>query len=151
MDQEEQHAFNQRNIVEFRSSGGRIESFGDAPVLLLTTTGRKSGRPRTSPLMYLADGEHSDRVFVFASAGGSDTDPAWLRNIGSQPEVTVEIGDETMTATAAVLPEDSRASVYAIQAQRYSGFAAYQSMTSRRIPVVALTLHVPRASSGQAG
>jgi deazaflavin-dependent oxidoreductase (nitroreductase family) len=151
MNQEERLEFNRRNIAEFRASGGRIESFGDAPVLLLTTTGRASGRSRTSPLMYLADDTSSDRLFIFASAGGADTDPAWLRNIEADPEVTVELGRETLAASAQVLPEDQRASVYMIQAQRYPGFADYQSMTSRRIPVVALTLRRPTASGGRAG
>jgi deazaflavin-dependent oxidoreductase (nitroreductase family) len=141
MDERERAAFNQRNIAEFRASGGRIESFGDAPVLLLTTKGRRSGELRTSPLMYLADDDDRERVYVFASAAGASRDPAWLHNLVATPEaVTVEIGRETLKASAQVLPEERRAAVYAIQAQRYPGFAGYQAKTSRRIPVVALTL-----------
>ena len=68
--------FNNKNIAEFRSNGGRIASFGDAPVLLLTTTGAKSEQPRTSPMMYLADDHEPNRVYVFASAAGADTNPA---------------------------------------------------------------------------
>jgi deazaflavin-dependent oxidoreductase (nitroreductase family) len=141
MDERERAAFNQRNIAEFRASGGRIASFGDAPVLLLTTRGRRSGEPRTSPLMYLADEGDSHSVYVFASAAGASQDPAWLHNLVAAPdEVTVEIGSETLKASAQVLPEDQRASIYAIQAERYPGFAGYQAKTSRRIPVVALKL-----------
>jgi deazaflavin-dependent oxidoreductase (nitroreductase family) len=141
MDERERAAFNQRNIAEFRASGGTIESFGDAPVLLLTTKGRRSGEPRTSPLMYLADEDDRDRVYVFASAAGASQDPAWLHNLVATPDaVTVEIGRETFKAGPEVLPEERRAAIYAIQAERYPGFAGYQAKTSRRIPVVALTL-----------
>lgn len=142
MDREQRLAFNQQNIAEFRASGGRIASFGDAPVLLLTSTGAKSGLPRTNPMMYLADDADPNRVYVFASAAGADTNPAWFNNLVAQPDgVTVEIGGETLTADAEVLPEPSREQIYAIQAGRYSGFAGYQAKTLRPIPVVALTLH----------
>jgi deazaflavin-dependent oxidoreductase (nitroreductase family) len=148
MDERERAAFNERNIAEFRASGGRIESFGDSPVLLLTTKGRRSGEPRTSPLMYLADEDDSDRVYVFASAAGASQDPAWLHNLVATPDdVTVEIGRETLKAGPHVLPEERRAAIYAIQAERYPGFADYQAKTSRRIPVVALTLHRNAPSS----
>ena len=141
MDERERAAFNDGNIAEFRASGGRIESFGDAPVLLLTTKGRRSGEPRTSPLMYLADEDDRDRVYVFASAAGASEDPAWLHNLVAAPDsVTVEIGREIVTASPQVLPEKQRAAIYAIQAERYPSFAGYQARTSRRIPVVALTL-----------
>ena len=142
MDTEQRLAFNQQNIAEFRASGGRIASFGDAPVLLLTSTGAKSGLPRTNPMMYLADEDDPNRVYVFASAAGADTNPAWFNNLVAKPDgVTVEIGGETLTADAEVLPEPSRAEIFAIQAARYSGFAGYQAKTSRPIPVVALTFH----------
>ncbi len=72
--------FNEKNIAEFRATGGRLSSFGDAPVLLLTTTGAKTGRARTSPMMYLPDDDHPDRVYVFASAAGADTNPAWFQH-----------------------------------------------------------------------
>lgn len=142
MDREQRRAFNQQNIAEFRTSGGRIASFGDAPVLLLTSTGAKSGLPRTNPMMYLADEGDPNRVYVFAAAAGSDTNPAWFNNLVAAPNgVTVEIGSETLRADAEVLPEPTREQIYAIQAGRYAGFAGYQAKTSRPIPVVALTLH----------
>jgi deazaflavin-dependent oxidoreductase (nitroreductase family) len=145
MDKEQRMAFNHQNIAEFRASGGRIASFGDAPVLLLTSTGAKSGLPRTNPMMYLADEDDPNRVYVFASAAGSDTNPAWFNNLVEKPNgVTVEIGRETLTADADVLPEPTREQIYAVQAGRYPGFAGYQAKTARLIPVVGLTLHRER-------
>jgi len=134
-------SFNERNIAEFRVNGGRIESFGDAPVLLLNTVGARSGKQRTNPLMYLADDSIPDRVYVFASAGGNDKNPDWFHNVVAHPtEITVEIGFEVVAAHAEVLPEPERSDIYAIQAGRYPSFAAYEQRTARRIPVVALTL-----------
>lgn len=142
MDREQVLAFNEKNIAEFRESGGRISSFGDAPVLLLTTTGAKSGQPRTSPMMYLADENDTDRVYVFASAAGADTNPAWFHNINAHPNrLRVEIGQDAMTADADVLSGTRREQVYAEQVSRYPTFAEYQEMTTRPIPVVALDLH----------
>src|SRR4051794_32844512 len=117
MNKQEIVAFNQRNIEEFRATGGRIASFGDAPLLLLTTTGARSGLPRTNPMMYLADEEEADRVYVFASAAGADTNPAWFNNLVAHPDgVTVELGDETLTADAEIVPEPQRKAIYDIQA-----------------------------------
>ena len=82
--------FNQRNIDEFRANGGRVTgAFADRPLLLLTTTGRKSGKTHTTPVMYLPDG---DRLVVFASKGGSPTSPDWYHNLVATPTVTVEVG-----------------------------------------------------------
>ena len=142
MYREQTLTFNEKNIADFRSSGGQLSSFGDAPVLLLTTTGAKTGQPRTSPMMYLADEHDPNRVYVFASAAGADSNPAWFHNIVAHPkDLSVEIGSDTMTADAEVLPDPLRAQVYEVQASRYSGFAAYQKETTRPIPVIALNLH----------
>lgn len=133
--------FNTRNIVEFRASGGKVASFGEAPLLLLTTIGAKSGAERVTPMMYLADEDDPDRIYVFASKAGADTNPAWLGNLVAHPhEVTVEIGTETLAADAELLAEPARTEVYALQASRYEGFAEYAAKTERVIPVVALTL-----------
>lgn len=141
MDKQQILEFNARNIVEFRAQGGKLSSFGDAPVLLLTTTGARSGARRTNPLMYLADDDDPDRVYVFASAAGADADPAWFKNLVANPrDVGVEIGHERFGADAEVLAEAARARTFATQAARFSGFAGYQATTTRRIPVVALTL-----------
>jgi deazaflavin-dependent oxidoreductase (nitroreductase family) len=132
---------NAANIAEFRASGGTINSFGAAPVLLLTTIGSKSGQSRTSPMMYLANDDDLDRVYVFASAAGAAANPAWFNNLVARPnDLIVEIGPERLTAHAEVLPESARRQIYAVQADLYPGFAGYQAKTTRHIPVVALTL-----------
>jgi deazaflavin-dependent oxidoreductase (nitroreductase family) len=133
--------YNEKNIAEFRANGGKVASFGDAPLLLLTTTGAKSGQPRTNPLMFLADDDAPNRIYVFASAAGADKSPDWLHNVLAHPGVTVEIGDETLTANAEVLADPLRGQIYAVQAGRYPNFAEYQEKTSRVIPVVGLDLH----------
>ena len=109
--------------------------FEGATLLLLHTTGAKSGLERVNPMMYL---EQDGRTFVFASKAGAPTHPDWYHNLVANPAVTVEIGTDTRSATAIVLDDDERASVYAVQAERFPGFAEYQSKTSRTIPVVEL-------------
>ena len=132
--------FNTANIAEFRRTGGTLTAFGDAPVLLLTTTGARSGQKRVSPMMYLADEESARRVYVFASKAGADTNPAWYHNLVADPEVTVEIGSDTVEATAHVVDEPERTRLFDIQAERYPGFRGYEQKTARVIPVVALEL-----------
>lgn len=155
MDKQARLEFNRKNIAEFRSAGGRIASFGDAPLLLLTTRGARSGRPRTSPMMYLANQRNPGQVYVFASAAGRDANPAWYSNLLASPDdLTVEIGTATFSASAKVLTEPLRSQIFAEQAARYPSFASYQARTSRRIPVIALTLTAhasqPDGSSRQA-
>ncbi len=134
-------AGNAANIEEFRANSGRLAAFGDAPVLLLTTKGAQSGEQRTSPLMYLGDDADANCVYVFASYAGADVDPSWYRNLVAHPEdVRVEIGDESLTASADVLAASRRAEKFAQQAARYPQFAEYEKKTSRTIPVVALHL-----------
>jgi len=128
--------WNTKIIEEFRANEGRVGgSFQGAPMLLLTTTGRRTGERRTNPMMYMADG---DRLLVFASKGGAPTNPDWYRNLVSDPKVTVEVGTESYQAHATVLQGDERDRLYAEQSRRYPGFAEYQANTSRIIPVVAL-------------
>jgi len=128
--------WNTKIIEEFRANEGRVGgSFQGAPMLLLTTTGRRTGERRTNPMMYLADG---DRLLVFASKGGAPTNPDWYHNLVTNPEVTVEVGTESYQAHATALHGDERDRLYAEQSSRYPGFAEYQRNTSRVIPVVAL-------------
>lgn len=123
-------------IAEFRANAGKVGGrFEGAPVLLLTTTGTKSGLPRTNPLMYLDDG---DRLLVFASKGGAPEDPDWYRNLLANPEATVEVGTETFAAKAVAITGAERDRLYARQAERYPQFAEYQAKVERSIPVVAL-------------
>lgn len=128
--------FNRRNIAEFRANHGRLGGqFEGAPVLLLHSTGSRSGQERINPMMYLADG---DRYLVFASAAGADRNPAWYHNLVTHPDATIEVGDHHVAVHAVELRGAERDAKYAIQAERYPGFADYQRKTTRTIPVLAL-------------
>lgn len=127
----------QNHIDEFRANGGKLGGgFEGRPVLLLTTTGRKSGDPRTAPMMYLR--EEDGHLYVFASKGGAPTDPHWFQNLVANPKVTVEIGTETFEATARPLDREERDRVYARQVELYPQFGEYETKTERTIPVVEL-------------
>jgi deazaflavin-dependent oxidoreductase (nitroreductase family) len=129
--------FNQQIIDEFRANEGRVGgNFEGAPMVLLTTTGAKSGKQHTTPLVYFDDG---DRWLIFASAAGADRHPAWYHNIVAHPEVTIEIGSETIHAIAVPLEGPERDEAYARQVEVMPGFGDYERKTSRTIPVVALT------------
>lgn len=130
------HDWNAQIIAEFRANAGKVGGqFEGAPVLLLHTTGAKSGAERVNPMMYL---ELDGRTFVFASKAGAPTNPDWFHNLVAHPEVTVEIGEETVPARAVVLEGDERTQIYDEQARRYPGFREYQEQTDRVIPVVEL-------------
>ncbi|MEX0782588.1 MAG: nitroreductase family deazaflavin-dependent oxidoreductase [Dehalococcoidia bacterium] len=132
----EQNEFNLKIIEEFRANGGETSGvFKGRPLLLLTTTGAKSGEERTTPLVYSRDG---DRVVVIASMGGAPKHPAWFHNISAKPQVTVELGTEKFTAKASVPEGDERDRLYAAQAAQMPAFNEYQQKTTRRIPVVVL-------------
>jgi deazaflavin-dependent oxidoreductase (nitroreductase family) len=128
--------FNAKIIEEFRAHGGKVGGpFEGAPMVLLTTVGAKSGTQRTTPLVYLPDG---DRVVVFASMAGAPTNPAWYHNLVANPSVIIEVGDQRSEATATVLTGEERDRLYAEQASRMPAFADYQAKAGRVIPVVAL-------------
>ncbi|HLX57173.1 MAG TPA: nitroreductase family deazaflavin-dependent oxidoreductase [Ktedonobacteraceae bacterium] len=128
--------WNRRTIEEFRANGGKVGGMWEGkPLLLLTTTGAKSGQRRTNPVVYLRDG---DRLLVFGSKGGAPTNPDWYHNLLAHPQVTVEVGSETYEATATVLSGEERDRLYAMQAQLSPQFAGYQARTTRKIPVIAL-------------
>jgi deazaflavin-dependent oxidoreductase (nitroreductase family) len=128
--------FNRSIIDEFRANRGKVGGqFEGAPMLLLTTTGAKSGQARTVPVVYLPDG---DRYVVFASKAGAPTNPDWYHNLVANPSVSVEVGSDRADADAVVLTGDERDQLFAKQAERYPGFKEYQDKTTRVIPVVAL-------------
>ena len=132
--------WNRQVIEEFRANGGKVGGpFQNSSVLLLTTTGAKSGQRRTTPLAYLPDGK---RMIIFASKGGAPTNPDWYHNLVAHPQVTVEVGTETIEATATVITGEERDRLYAKQAERFPNFGEYQAKTARTIPVIALE---PRA------
>jgi len=125
-------------IDEFRANRGRVGGwFEGSRLLLLTTTGARSGRPHTVPLGYLPDG--GERVLVIASAAGSPRHPAWYHNLLAHPVVTVEDGVFTYEATATVLTGADRDGAFARAAEADPGWADYQRRTDRVLPVVALT------------
>ena len=128
--------WNAQIIAEFRKNHGKVGgNFEGAPLLLLHTIGRRSGKPRVNPVMYLKDG---DRYFVFASKAGADSHPDWFRNLQEQPDVRIEVGDQTIDVHAEEIRGQERNRLYERQASIYSGFADYQRKTKRVIPVVAL-------------
>jgi deazaflavin-dependent oxidoreductase (nitroreductase family) len=129
--------FNQDIIDQFRANNGTmIEGmFKGAPLLLLNTTGAKSGQPRINPLAYTRDG---DRYVIIASKGGAPTSPDWFHNVVANPEVVVEVGPERFPARASVAEGAERDRLYAAQAALMPGFAEYEKKTTRRIPVIVL-------------
>ena len=123
-------------INEFRAHGGKVGGqFEGAPLLLLTTTGAKTGQRRTSPVMYLPDG---DRLVIFASTGGAPTNPDWDHNLRAHPRASVEVGGETYDVDATFTSGKERDDLYARQKAVWPGFAEYEAKTTRVIPVVAL-------------
>jgi len=129
--------WNDHVIAEFRANQGRVGGqFEGAPLLLLHSTGARSGQERVNPMMYLAVGEE---FAVFASKAGADTHPDWYYNLRAHPEARVEIGTETFDVTARVLDAEEREPVWEEQKSRYPGFADYEAKTDRVIPVIMLT------------
>jgi deazaflavin-dependent oxidoreductase (nitroreductase family) len=121
----------------YRLSGGLIGGrLGHLPILLLTTTGRKSGRKRTTPLVYLRDGE---KMVVIASNGGSERHPEWWLNLRSRPGAEVQIGPDTRAVVARKAEGDERERLWRAVVKLYHGYDEYRRMTSRDIPVVVLT------------
>jgi deazaflavin-dependent oxidoreductase (nitroreductase family) len=129
--------FNQAIIHEFRANEGKVGGyFAGANMLLLHTTGAKSGKPRLNPLVYVRD---QDRLIVTASKGGADTNPDWYHNLRANPAVAVEVGTEQFQVRAtAVTEEPERSRLYAKMVAHRSGFAEYEQKTSRKIPVIVL-------------
>jgi deazaflavin-dependent oxidoreductase (nitroreductase family) len=127
----------QVNVRVYRWSKGQIGGhMGRAPVLLLTTRGRRSGKLRTTPLLYLRDGAD---VGVVASYGGSPRHPAWYVNLVAEPQVDVQIGGERFAATARTASPEEREQLWPKLVEMYGTYASYQAKTSREIPVVLLT------------
>lgn len=128
--------FNQQVIDEFRTNGGKVGGYFEGSTLvLLTTKGAKSGKPTTTPVMYLADG---DRYVIIASNGGADHHPAWYHNLRAHPSATAEIGTESFEAKAEFIDGEERDQLYARMVAIAPGFAEYEAKTTRRIPVLAL-------------
>jgi F420H(2)-dependent quinone reductase len=131
-----QRTFGAANRRVYRMTGGKVgNTLKGAPILLLTTTGRKSGKPRTMPLLYLRD---EDRLVVVASSGGSPGHPAWFLNLRDDPDVEIEIGREREHRRARVATVEERERLWPRVVELYGSYADYQSKTTREIPLVIL-------------
>jgi deazaflavin-dependent oxidoreductase (nitroreductase family) len=135
-DTESIKAFNVTIADEFRANDGKVGGqFEGADLLLLTTTGAKSGQPRVSPLAYFRiDG----KLIIIGSFAGADVNPAWVHNLRANPSAHVEIGSESSDVTARELPSDERDELFSRITAAAPGFADYQAKTTRVIPVFEL-------------
>jgi deazaflavin-dependent oxidoreductase (nitroreductase family) len=128
--------WNSQIIEEFRANAGKVGGqFEGAPLLLLHSTGAKTGQARVNPIMYLADG---DNLVVFASKAGAPTSPDWYHNLVANPRASVEIEDRTVNVVARVADAETRERLWTQQKSLYPGFADYEAKTTREIPVVVL-------------
>ena len=129
--------FNETLIEDLRAHDGQATSgpFLGRPVLILTTTGAKSGERRESPLAYTRDG---DDIVIVASMGGAPRNPSWYHNLIANPRVTVELGGETFQADARITDPEERRRLYDRHADVFPGFRDYEAKTSRTIPVIVL-------------
>ena len=128
--------FNRGVINEFRANDGNVGGpFAGAPMILVNHLGARSGTEYTSPLVYTRVG---DSFVVIASKGGAPDDPQWFRNLVANPEITVEVGTETIPVRARVAEGEERARLFRAQADAMPNFDEYASATTREIPVVVL-------------
>jgi deazaflavin-dependent oxidoreductase (nitroreductase family) len=128
--------WNTKIIEEFRANAGKVGGrFDGVPLLLLHTTGAKSGQPRVNPVAYQADG---DKLVVFASYAGLPVNPAWFHNLVAGGPVSVEVGTDRFPVTARVAEGDERERYWARQKRNLPTFADYERKTSRQIPVIVL-------------
>ncbi len=128
----------QLNTWLYRLSGGRVWGrwLRGAPILLLTTIGRKSGEPRVAPLLYLRDGEN---VVIVASKGGMSKHPLWYWNLEANPEVEIEIGRESTKMLARRASDPEKAALWPSLIEMYRDYDDYQARTERNIPVIILS------------
>jgi deazaflavin-dependent oxidoreductase (nitroreductase family) len=129
--------FNAKIIEEFRANEGRVGGmFEGNPLLLLHHTGAKSGRSRINPLAYQSDG---GRYVIFASKAGAPSNPDWYHNLKAQPNVSIDVGTDTIDVVASEATGEERERLYRTQAERIPQFADYEQQTERVIPVIVLT------------
>jgi deazaflavin-dependent oxidoreductase (nitroreductase family) len=129
--------WNTQVIEEFRKNKGVVEGqFSGMSLLLLTSTGAKSGKEYVSPLVYTMDG---DNYIIAASKGGAPTNPDWYHNLVKNPTATIEVGDQKFTVNATAADEEERKRLYSQHASQYPNFLDYEKSTTRKIPVFVLT------------
>lgn len=128
--------WNKQIIEEFRANGGKVGGpYEGVPLLLLTTTGARSGKAYTTPLAYFTDG---DRFIIVASAAGRPKNPAWYHNLIAHPQVAIDLGSESYNLTATVVADEERERLWSKITTQNPVFAGYQTKTTRRIPIIAL-------------
>jgi deazaflavin-dependent oxidoreductase (nitroreductase family) len=121
----------------YRRTGGRFgANLGQTRMMLLTTTGRRSGQPRTTPLNCISDG---DRYLAVASYGGDDRDPQWFKNLQANPDATIQVGGDTIPVSATVATPEEKEVLWPKVVAAYKGYDGYQRKTDRSIPVVILS------------
>lgn len=127
---------NRKVIDEFRANDGKVGGmFEGAPLVLLHTTGRKTGQQRVNPLMFRGEGE---RIFIFASKAGAPDNPDWFHNLKANPDVSYELGSETIDAKAVEVTGEERDRIWSDWTSAVEQFAEYDQKTERTIPVVEL-------------
>jgi len=125
------------HVQLIRRTGGRIgNQMFKQPMMLLTTTGRRSGQPRVTPLLGIPDG---DRYLAIGSNGGDDRTPQWVLNLQANPEATIEVEGETIPVLATIATPEEKKALWPKAVAAYKGYANYQRRTSRDIPVIILT------------
>lgn len=130
---------NEEHVKRYRETGGEVgHIWNGATALLLTTIGNKSGRPRTTPLIYARDGEN---YVVIASKGGAPSHPAWYLNVSKTPEVEIQVKDRIMKATASTVEGEERERLWKVATAVWPNYEQYAERTDRLIPVVRLTPH----------
>ena len=135
--------WNRKIIEEFRANQGRVATFARQPLLLLTHTGAKTGKRRTNPLAYFRDG---DRFIVVASKGGAPTNPDWYYNLLTNPQATIEVGNERLEVSAEPADPAERERFWTMVIERNPAFKEYEKKTRRTIPLVILTPSLPGTS-----
>jgi deazaflavin-dependent oxidoreductase (nitroreductase family) len=129
--------FGKEHVDRYRETGGEEgHDWKGTVTLLLTTTGRRSGEQRTTPLIYQPDG---DRYVIVASQGGADEHPAWYFNLSADPAVEVQVKDDRFDATASTAEGEERARLWKLMTATWPAYDKYQTRTDRQIPVVVLT------------
>jgi deazaflavin-dependent oxidoreductase (nitroreductase family) len=127
----------EEHVQRYRETDGEVGYlWNGVPTLLLTTTGRKTGQSRTTPLIFNRDG---DNYLVVASMGGAPSHPNWYLNLTAQPDAEIQVRAERLAVTAHTAPPDEKARLWAVVAEQWPNYDVYQSRTTREIPVVVLS------------
>jgi deazaflavin-dependent oxidoreductase (nitroreductase family) len=134
--EEDDRLFGEEHVRVYRETGGeRGYHWRGTTILLLTTTGRKSGETRTTPLIHRVDG---DRWIVVASKGGAPEHPGWFLNLSENPDVEIQVRDEVIPARASVVGDEEHDRIWSLMTEVWPDYDSYQEKTDRRIPLVAL-------------